>query len=312
MSNVGNVSAKVIDGKVIDPGSTKSSATVTGTKSREVEKSSGYDQDAFMNILCAQMKYQDPLEPTSNTEYISQYAQFTQVEQMQNMAKAMTMSRASELVGKTVMVETTNSKGEIEQKEGRVDVVTYSGGEAYLSIDGKDYKMDEVKAVADTTYVEEQEAAENLEKAIDKLPSYYNITLDDLESIQKAVQTYEAMNDRTKSYVDQDRITTLKKYSDRVTELYESALENAEKLAELEKEKAAEDAQDDAAGTGKDADQNTAESASTAGDTSVAGDTSATENAAASGATAVTGSDTSSPATTSAAEEEDDRISAIL
>ena len=32
----------------------------------------------------------DPLEPTSNTEYISQYAQFSQVEQMQNCPAAWT------------------------------------------------------------------------------------------------------------------------------------------------------------------------------------------------------------------------------
>ena len=228
-----SVNAVVSDGKLIDPGSTKSSNTVTGTKSREVEAKSGYDQDAFMNILCAQMKYQDPLEPTSNTEYISQYAQFTQVEQMQNMAKAMSMSRASELVGKTVMVESTNSKGEIERVEGRVDYVTYSGSDAYLNIDGKDYKMEDVKSVADSVYISEHEAADELMNNIAKLPSLNSVTLDDLDKIRNLVQTYEAMNDRTKSYVDNDAVTELKKYSDRVTELYEDDAENEEKWEEL-------------------------------------------------------------------------------
>ena len=70
----------VEDGKLVESTSQSSLSQTTGA-------SSDMDKDAFLQLLVAQMKYQDPLEPTSNTEYISQYAQFTQVEQMQNMAK---------------------------------------------------------------------------------------------------------------------------------------------------------------------------------------------------------------------------------
>ncbi|MGN0388285.1 MAG: flagellar hook assembly protein FlgD, partial [Suilimivivens sp.] len=120
-----SVGAVVKDGQIQE---TASQSSVQKTSS-----SNGMDKDAFLQLLVAQMKYQDPLEPTSNTEYISQYATFSQVEQMQNMAASMELSRASSMVGKLVNVETTNSNGETKQIQGMVEYVTYENNKAYVS-----------------------------------------------------------------------------------------------------------------------------------------------------------------------------------
>ncbi len=45
----------------------------------------GMGKQEFLNLLIAQLKYQDPLQPTSNQEYAAQLAQFSQLEQLQNM-----------------------------------------------------------------------------------------------------------------------------------------------------------------------------------------------------------------------------------
>ena len=52
-----------------------------------LDTSSGADMEKqeFLELLIAQLQYQDPLEPLSNQEYASQLAQFTQLEQLQNM-----------------------------------------------------------------------------------------------------------------------------------------------------------------------------------------------------------------------------------
>ena len=86
------VSALNDDGKI-----TNAQSTVSKSKAESANGSS-MSKDDFLQLLVAQMKYQDPLEPTSNTEYVAQYAQFSQVEQMQNMSQSMDLSRASSLV----------------------------------------------------------------------------------------------------------------------------------------------------------------------------------------------------------------------
>ena len=60
--------APVKDGKIVE------TASQTSVSNAAKSKSNGMDKEAFLQLLVAQMKYQDPLEPTSNTEYIAQYA----------------------------------------------------------------------------------------------------------------------------------------------------------------------------------------------------------------------------------------------
>ena len=105
------VSASVVDGIL------QQTATTSSDKSKKTSGGSSLGKDDFLQLLVAQMKYQDPLEPTSNTEYISQYATFSELEQMQNMSSTMELSRASDLVGKTVVVETTDATGKTSSAE---------------------------------------------------------------------------------------------------------------------------------------------------------------------------------------------------
>jgi flagellar basal-body rod modification protein FlgD len=63
-------------------------------------------KDGFMQLLLAQLKFQDPSNPVSDKEFISQQAQFTQIEKLDNLTNAMNrsadLSQAGMLVGKNV------------------------------------------------------------------------------------------------------------------------------------------------------------------------------------------------------------------
>ena len=106
MANENSLSAVVKDGK-IQP-STASQISLSADKTKAA-KTTDLDKDAFLQLLVAQMKYQDPLEPTDNTEYISQLATFSQLEEMQNMTAGMSLQRASGLVGQEVIVKVINA-----------------------------------------------------------------------------------------------------------------------------------------------------------------------------------------------------------
>lgn len=179
----------------------------------------GMDKDAFLQLLVAQMKYQDPMEPTSNTEYIAQYAQFSQVEQMQNMSASMDLQRASQLVGQEVYIKTTASDGETKYVQGKVDYVVYENNKAFLSIDESLYSIDDLDTVVDADYKKASDKAMNFAVSLNKLPAVDNVSKSDLDKIDELEKTYNAMNDYEKSFVAKDVVSKLNQYIEKVKEL---------------------------------------------------------------------------------------------
>jgi flagellar basal-body rod modification protein FlgD len=59
-------------------------------------------QNDFLKLMIAQLQAQDPLQPGNTNEYVSELAQFTQVEQTTNLANASELSGAVQLIGRTV------------------------------------------------------------------------------------------------------------------------------------------------------------------------------------------------------------------
>jgi len=140
------------DGKVVDSSASSISDSTTKTSS----STSSLDKDAFLQLLVAQMKYQDPLEPTSNTEYIAQLATFSQLEATQNLEKTIDSSNANDLVGKAVIMKTTSSStGDTYYTAGYVDAVKMEDGKPYLYINSSYYALSDLDTVLDEDYYEE-------------------------------------------------------------------------------------------------------------------------------------------------------------
>jgi len=203
--------APVEDGKFVE------SASQSSLKTKEA--GSDMDKDAFLQLLVAQMKYQDPLQPTSNTEYISQYAQFSQVEQMNNMAASMDLQRASQLVGKDVYVKTTTSSGETKYVQGRVDYVVYENNKAYLSINESLYSIDDLDTVHDPAYLAAYEKATDLVERINKLPGINVLHVSDGEEVDELNRIYNEMSDYEKTFVAKEKVDVLKSYTDKMVSL---------------------------------------------------------------------------------------------
>ena len=205
--------AHIKDGKIVE-------STTAASLAKETKKSgSTMDKEAFLKLLVAQMKYQDPLEPTSNTEFVSQYAQFSSLEQMQNMSATLELSRASTLVGQTVSVNTTDSTGKSTTIQGVVDYVVYENNKAYVSIGGELYSLDDVYGVANQQYLDAYDKALAFGVAMNKLPSYENLTLDDKEDVDKLKEIYDGMSNYEKTFVAKDFTDKLDRYVKRIEEL---------------------------------------------------------------------------------------------
>ncbi len=218
--------APIEDGKVVESASQNSLST------NKAEPSSDMDKDAFLQLLVAQMKYQDPLQPTSNTEYISQYAQFSQVEQMQNMAASVELQRASQLVGENVYVKTTTNSGETKYIQGKVDYVVYENNKAYLSINESLYSLDDLDTVHDPAYLEAYELATSFVEKLNQMPNLNRIDLSYENDIKKLREMYDGMDEYQQSFVASEKVTVLRQYEDKLTALRKEA--EAEKPDDFE------------------------------------------------------------------------------
>lgn len=68
-------------------------------------------KDDFLALLTNQMKNQDPMNPTDNTQMMAQLAQFSSLEQMQNLNQSFEAYRGIGMIGKLVqgVDHTTNT-----------------------------------------------------------------------------------------------------------------------------------------------------------------------------------------------------------
>ena len=116
---------------------------------------SGLDKDAFMKLLVAQLRYQNPMSPMDGQEYLAQAAQFATVERLEGLAAAQAEMIAFQKVAIAASFVGRQVKGldDLGQPvEGTVRSVRFAGGAAVLDVDGTDVMLETVEAItADTT-----------------------------------------------------------------------------------------------------------------------------------------------------------------
>lgn len=179
----------------------------------------GYDQ--FLTLLCAEMQYQDPLEPTSNTEYVAQLATFSQLEATLSMQKTQENDMANALVGKQVILKVTDeTTGKENYVNGKVDYIMYQeDGSVMLSVNNRLYDLDTLDTVADADYYDAVTMARTFGDMVAQLPDIENLN----ESYEKAIQQirdlYDGMTSYQQKYVDSDDLKTLQEYENRLAEI---------------------------------------------------------------------------------------------
>jgi flagellar basal-body rod modification protein FlgD len=140
--------------QTVKDGVVQQTTSRTGNSSSASKNELG--KDAFLELLVTQMKYQDPLNPNTDTEYIAQLATFSQLEQLQNLSATTNNTQAFSLVGKTVILKAESGLGNTSYITGKVDFVSMSGKNTQMSVNGKLYNFDQLDTVLGDDYVLEQ------------------------------------------------------------------------------------------------------------------------------------------------------------
>ena len=131
------------------------------------KKNDALGKDAFLQLLVTQMKYQDPLDPQDNSEYLSQLAQFSALEQMTNVSKGLAdvskivdninssvlIGQLSSMIGQPVqwIAEEKAADGTVTKQsyEGKIIGVSITDGQPSViaDVNGKTHQVDVSKIV---------------------------------------------------------------------------------------------------------------------------------------------------------------------
>lgn len=183
------------DGKVVsEKKATENVTSETGKTTSTGESQTEKTKQMFLKILVAEMQYQDPTNPTDNTEYVKEMASLSQVESLQNMQTSIEDSTSNAMAGKYVTI--TDEEG--NTVEGKVEYVTTVDNVKKVSINGSLYNVSDISAVYDETYYGDSLIADAFDKLYAKLPDITHATDADKDTVEQVSKIYDGLSDSQK------------------------------------------------------------------------------------------------------------------
>ena len=142
----------------------------TQSNTTERKTSSKNDSNMFLNLMLQQLKNQDPTQPTDNTEWLSQLAQYSSLEQMTQMNTGLTncmnyisamykdMSMNAEItqtlsmVGKEVTITVPDEKDSSKTTEitGKVTEANFKDGTGKVKVNGEYYSISNITSIRES------------------------------------------------------------------------------------------------------------------------------------------------------------------
>jgi flagellar basal-body rod modification protein FlgD len=126
--------------------SAMSSATSGTSGATQVTPQDSVTKDEFLKLFVTQLKYQDPLNPMDSTEFTSQLAQFSSLEQLTDINTGVGSLLQSQgslqnalvtgLIGRQVGFQAQGDDGSSALQYGTVTGVTFDSGTTHLIVDG--------------------------------------------------------------------------------------------------------------------------------------------------------------------------------
>lgn len=109
---------------------------VLANSSTDVPRNAGIAQEDFLRILLTQLRFQDPLKPVDNQQFVAQLAQFSaleinrqQSEKIDTLLTIQSTDQAVGLIGKSVELRTAQGS-----TVGSVSAISFATGEPRLTV----------------------------------------------------------------------------------------------------------------------------------------------------------------------------------
>lgn len=134
------------------------SSTTSTSKTDETRSTDELGKDQFFEMLVAQLKYQDPLNPMDGANFSAQLAQFTSLEQLSNISKTLDAQSANYsqlinmqavgMIGKEVDASIVDSKtAQQTTVTGTVSSVQFRDNSIYLTVNDQEIAFNDLVSV---------------------------------------------------------------------------------------------------------------------------------------------------------------------
>jgi len=137
------MSVSAVSANTTTSSNTDSTSSTTDTATNPSSKLTESD---FLQLLVAQIQYQDPLNPQSSTDMAAQLAQFSSLQESTDSASSLAVMEANSLVGSTVNIAVNST----QTTSGQVTGVTMVDGAPEIIVGGSDYELSQVTGISPT------------------------------------------------------------------------------------------------------------------------------------------------------------------
>ena len=199
---------QISNGQVVGNKASDVVESQSAEENSKTEKSTSKTQqtkDMFMKLLVAQMKYQNPLEPTDKTEYVREMASFSQVEAMENMASSFEKMSGNSLVGSIA----TAVDDDGNEHTGKVEYSFKKDGSTWLHIGDNDYSIDSVTGVRDSDYYTANTIKDTINQKLSELPTVDKLTAADADKVYDIAKIYNNMTSYQQSFIPTDTVNKI-------------------------------------------------------------------------------------------------------
>ena len=186
----------------------------------------GYDE--FLQLLCAEMQYQDPLEPTSNTEYVAQLATFSQMESMLNMQNSIESTKANTEYMEAVSLAEAFKASVAKLPDADKLTLAYQTDVENLATvyNGlTSYQQSYIDSDTLATFVKLDGTMKSLvfDNALSQIPSADELTLENKEAVEALRKNYDSLTTTEKTYISKDSYDQLTALEAKIAELEKKA-----------------------------------------------------------------------------------------